>query len=143
MIRSHSLDLQASKAVFNKLKSRIERHMCYNNIWNVFSSHQWKFIRNDWRIAYGFVSILNDPRMLARHCFIVDRKGKAIDPTIFCFDHFKENEEISYFSFAVLDKNEYLTCLEMDDYDPSLHTACKPAEHEMYLWAKKQRLYLL
>lgn len=38
---------------------------------------------------------------MVRHCFIVDKEGRAIDPTLFAIKSFDENSHSNHVSFAV------------------------------------------
>jgi hypothetical protein len=142
MILTHSLNLQESKTVFNRLEPRIKRHMCYNNIWTVVNRYNSKFTKGEWKVAYGYIRIFPKEPLMARHCFIVDSKGNAIDLTIFRFGNYRESEE--YLSFAILNKQEYLECLLKDrENDPSLKDYFMLMERNVLNWANQEGLLLI
>ncbi|OMH99340.1 hypothetical protein BTA30_18740 [Bacillus swezeyi] len=49
--------------------------------------------------AYGFISSIEN--IMVRHCFIVDKEGRAIDLTLFAIKSFDENSHSNHVSFAV------------------------------------------
>jgi hypothetical protein len=137
-ITEHKMNVDMSKELYISCSNHIEKKQCYNNVWNAinFSGYGSKFVSGEWKVAYGYVSVLDDHGLMARHAFIIDEQGQAIDPTIVCLDHFNELNPREYVSFAILKFDEYLDILENNDLQPSLYMAFKDEEKQAWEWSK-------
>jgi hypothetical protein len=134
-VRKHKLNKELSRQVYETCSNNILPKHCYNNVWEVFEEYTECFREGDWKVAYGYVHATRN--MMARHCFIVNSKGEAIDPTLYTLSFFDENKEPEYdhVSFTLLDFDEYLTVLAKNDNQPSLFFAFRTREENAHKWA--------
>jgi hypothetical protein len=142
MIKEHGLNIELSKEVFQNCSHCVRPKECYNNVFNVLSYHSERFRTGEWKVAYGYVNIIKDQPMMARHCFIVTSDGEAIDPTIISTSTFKEDDEKRYMSFKVFDSMEdYLDSIESNNNNPFLFN--HPSEDHAIEWAKTNNKFLI
>ena len=103
-MKEYILDYERSKQMYEAHKNIIEMKMCYMNIWNIAVSKELTrdFMKGKLKVAYGAMpSVVNT---MVRHCFIVDDKGNAIDPTVFSVPEREPEEKAVYIAHTV-DKN--------------------------------------
>ncbi len=141
MIKEHTLDIHRSKEFYNKCRGIVKIKECYNNIFNVSSHIYNPFVNGELKIAFGYVLIMDN--MFARHCFIVDNNGNAIDPTIVSTSTFKEDKEHRYLSFDILEFNDYIDLLDKYEGDASLFKHYIESERLARDWAEKHSFVLL
>ncbi|WP_442638049.1 hypothetical protein [Rossellomorea marisflavi] len=99
----------------------IEVKQCYTNIFYVVMRNVDKFANGEWKVAYGYMNILPNQPFMARHCFIVNDKGEAIDPTIVETSSFDGDDPREYVSFHMFDDMEdYLGEVEKNNNVPDL-----------------------
>jgi hypothetical protein len=86
---------------------------------------------------------MEDKPLMARHCFIVNSIGEAIDPTLFCFKY--NDYERDYFSFFMYDNvSKYLKAVENNDFMPDLIKPLKEIEKVTSRpWAEENNYFLI
>lgn len=115
--------------------------MCYNNVFNVISFVNNKFRNGEWRVAYGYWTAIDG--IMARHCYIVDKDNRVIDPTA-PFSTAENVKEKKYLTFKVFDDaDEYLDLLWEHDKEPALYKALAEEEKEAHEYAMKNNLILI
>lgn len=128
----YKLNASHSRELYEKYKEHIEPKMCYNNIFHVFEYNVDKIRNGEWKIAYGYVSSVNN--VLCRHCFIIDEYGNALDPTI--FTQTEVNTDREYFSFKTYDDvAEYLDAIEENKLYVALERVLRAEERQAHEWA--------
>lgn len=121
MVRTHNLNLEESMKLNEEMNGIIEVKHCYTNIFYVAIRNSEKFANGEWKVAYGYMTILPNQPLMARHCFIVNDKGEAIDPTIVATSSFDADEPREYVSFHIFDDmEEYLGEVEENNNVPDL-----------------------
>lgn len=136
MIKEHNLNIDASREVFENCGAEIRIKECYDNVWKVINFGFGKnFASEKWKVAYGYVTSIEG--MMARHCFIVDEFGNAIDPTLINSQYFDEEKPNEYISYVTLTLKEYLDAIENHGMNTSLFTAFREAEAEARDYALK------
>jgi hypothetical protein len=140
LIQEHEFNVELSKEVYKKCEKHIELKMCYNNVFNVLSfGYGSEFYNGTWKIAYGYVTAIDG--LMARHCFIVDSDGQAIDPTIVMTKRF-DRDNRKHISFAVLDFPKYIKLLEEHNGEVSLFRAFREEEMLALKWSQKNNVFL-
>jgi hypothetical protein len=140
LIHEHEVNIKGSKDIYKECSHAIKKKMCYNNVFNVLIYYGDKFRNNEWKVAYGYVDVIDG--LMARHAFIVDENGKAIDPTL--ADRLEEGRDRKYVSFKIFDTlDEYLSTLEANDNEPALYDAFRTKEMKANEWASKKQLILI
>lgn len=136
-IKKHKLNIEKSQMVFNTLKRSMQKKECYINVFNVTSAMTEKFISGQWRIAYGYYPT-NFDNMYARHCFILDENGEAIDPTL-PLQEWRDMDSISeYISFKIFsDFSNYLDAVKKNNLDPSLDFYLVRSNAKAFEWANE------
>lgn len=67
---------------------------------------------------WGMPSVAN---AVVRHCFIVDDKGRAIDPTVLTVEERENKDGTVYMAYMVYDDvDQYIQAVEKNDYYPDL-----------------------
>lgn len=143
MITKHSLNYEQSEEVYSKCKLEIEVGACYNNVFSVIMSYKDKLNLKQWKIAYGYYAVFGD--MMARHCFIVNEQGEAIDPTIFTHTHNGPHNDEEYQSFYLIDNlHDYIKLLSNEyNHNPNLLISLRENEQEMFRWATENDRILI
>lgn len=73
---------------------------------------------------------------MARHCFIVNEQGEAIDPTLLTHKNRGLNEDEEYQSFYLIDNlYEYIELISESYSNPDLLSSLKGKEQEIFEWA--------
>lgn len=140
LVKKHKLNLELSKEVYEECRAFLAVKECYVNIFYTMTMFTEKFKSGEWKIAYGYIRVLPDHRMMARHCFIVNDRGEAIDPTLFTQKHFKETTDKEHVSFFMFDDlQEYIEAVENNDNVPDLIIPLIDLERETSdVWAEKE-----
>lgn len=130
-MEQYSLNAELSEAVYNKYKRHIKAKECYTNIFFLLSKEFSKFESGEWRIAYGFVSSIDC--IYCRHCFILERDGLVIDPTMFASD--RDISERAYFVIKVFERVEdYISAIDVENGYPALGRYLLRAEQKAQEW---------
>jgi hypothetical protein len=124
IIRNLTLDKELSMQLFNSHQDVLLPNHCYNNVFSMTHQHGHKFVTGEWKIAYGYWSIMD--KLMARHCFILEG-DTVIDPTY----GFRTSGESEYIAFKVLEFGEYLDLLTEADGQPALYGAFWKLENEL------------
>ena len=133
-MEQHFLNTELSETVYKKYKRHIKAKECYTNIFFVLSKEFSKFESGEWRIAYGFVSSIDS--VYCRHCFILERDGQVIDPTMFASDRDTSNR--TYFVMKVFDKvKDYISAIDEENGYPSLAKYLWCVESKAQAWGLK------
>lgn len=135
LVEKHPINREESLRVKEKLGELIQMKLCYNNVFHVVSYNHDKFFSGEWKVAYGFVTAVDN--IMARHCFVVNSDGECIDPTL----AHRENKE--YISFKILEMGEYFNLLMEYDGEPALYEAFIDEEKEVFQWASEEQVLLL
>lgn len=144
-IRKHKLNIELSKEVHEDIKEFLAVKECYVNVFYVMANFEDKFRDGEWKVAYGYMRVLPDDNMMVRHCFVVNEKGEAIDPTLFTHGYFKETTDKEHTSFIIFDDvEEYIQMVLGNDDMPDLLIPLMETEREVAgKWAKEEGLVLL
>jgi hypothetical protein len=142
MILEHKLNKDLSEEIYKSCKRWIKPKQCYSNVFHVTTNFVSNFSNGIWKIAYGYMKI-SAYNLMTRHCFIVNKKNEAIDPTIYSLKTFKEDNEHKYISFAVLNYDEYVDMIINNDNNPSLTIPLSNKERLAMEWAKNNNLFLI
>lgn len=144
MLTNHPLNYDLSKEVYETCKFFMKAKECYTNVFHTISFFTNKFKSGEWKIAYGYLRIFKDNFLMARHCFIVNEQGEAIDPTLFCLQYFNKDDDKNHLSFSLLELNEYFELVEGNEYKPDLiKTLSKYEETTSDVWAKENGYILI
>lgn len=138
MLPKHKLNLEESKALYQKWKHLIKKGYCYHNVFYVYDKNRMTFKNRGWKIAYGYYPLIEN--LMARHCFIIDENNEVIDPTLIALSSFEETKEYDYYSFVQYNTNEYLDMLTKHDGDVSLDKAFRNKRMEYYEMAQEKGL---
>lgn len=135
---NYILNVEKSREIYNKYKSRLEVKMCYNNIFKISSLEINKFYSGEWKIAYGYMSIM-DTVLYARHCFILEGNN-VIDPTLFTNPHPDTNRK--YLVFKIFDNyTDYTSSIENEDYKPALERTLRKLDLQLVIKEQKNGLF--
>lgn len=138
-MKTHKLDYEKSREFFAKTARDVRPKECYRNIFHASIRCLDDFIKGDLRIAYGYMQSLEN--VYVRHCFILDKEDRVIDPTIFCYERDEEKaRKTEYISFAVLSMEEYAKLLEENSYYPDLCMVLRDEETQAIQEAFKKGL---
>lgn len=142
MIKEHVLNKELSREVYENCAKNILPKQCYNNVWNVLQEYSSCFIEGDWFIAYGYVHATQN--FYARHAFIVNKDGEAIDPTLYALSYFDEDDMYEstqkHVSFSIMTVREYVDKIGRNDNQPALFGKFRNEEKEAWDWAKERSL---
>ena len=97
-MKQNLLNAEASIELYKDNESKINPKDCYINIFNVLTTYPRRFGTGEWKIAYGYVSSIEN--VFCRHCFIFAEE-KVIDPTIFSTE--RDNSERIYYPTKIFD----------------------------------------
>lgn len=118
-MKTYKLNRAKSKAFYAKVKKHMLVKDCYRNIFRSIATNHEAFVEGDLRIAYGYMQSVGN--IYVRHCFILDKEGDVIDPTIYAHsDEAANSREREYVPFAVLELEQYTKLLEANSYYPDL-----------------------
>ncbi|WP_168898374.1 hypothetical protein [Bacillus sp. ISTL8] len=141
MVEMLKINYEESVRVHKENLRRIEKKMCYNNVFNVVSYVDDKFHSGEWRVAYGYWTAIDG--IMARHCYIVDKDNRVIDPTA-PFSTTKDIRNVDYLTFKIFeDADEYLELLWEHDREPALYKAFLEEEKKAHEHAMKNNLILI
>ena len=133
------LDIQTSKAIYEKNKDKIEAKMCYRNIFRMVTCMFSKFQSGEYKVAYGYISVF-DKSLYARHCFIVCG-DYVIDPTIFAASG---NLDADYIITKIYDSvDEYMKAIEDNDFIPDLIIPLQDLDKKMFIQMQEKGIYLV
>lgn len=110
-----SLNVKQSKEVYKQNRDRVMVKQCYENIYKIVTAHPAPFKDGRWRVAYGYMDS-GCPGLLLRHCFILDKYGRVIDPTMVAvrnklkaeFGDYKDHWPNYYVMYSFSDISEYV-----------------------------------
>lgn len=144
LVKRHPFNHDLSKKVYKQLERILEPKGCYLNVFNVLTYNPAMFRLGEWKIAYGYIRVLENHNMMARHCFIVNKKGEAIDPTIFTIGS-KGKIIDEYYSFFIYDNVElYIDDIERNQNIPDLISPLMKVETKTsMLWAEENDYVLI
>lgn len=109
-MKLHTLNRELSLEVFEECKEVMEVKQCYVNVFYAAQRYAHKLLAGQWKVAYGYMPSVQ--HYMARHCFLVNEAGEAIDPTRYTRTRLIENDE-PYVSFKVFDTfPEYLKAVK-------------------------------
>ncbi|MEK5036277.1 hypothetical protein MKY96_33030 [Paenibacillus sp. FSL R7-0302] len=145
MIKEHTLEPDLSQSLYDEHTDCVSIKNCYINIFNIAIENLYKFDFEGWKIAYGYMSSVDN--LMVRHCFIVNRAGQAIDPTIFAIGN-RNDETVArkiYASFKVFDDlDEYAKAIEDNKNIPDLLRPLMPLDISFEsTWAKPKSKILI
>lgn len=130
-MEQHFLNAELSEAVYKKYKRGIKAKECYTNVFFLLSKEFSKFESGEWRVAYGFVSSIDC--IYCRHCFILERDGLVIDPTMFASE--RDNSERIYFVMKTFERTEdYISAIDSENGYPALGRYLRRIEMEAQSW---------
>ena len=148
MIKHHEINFITSKEVYEELKHLLEVKMCYNNVFHVVSSSKYidMFLSGDWKIAYGYIRVLEGQPLITRHAFIIDEEERVIDPTLYTMEHFNENDYNyrQHTSFEVMDIDTYRSAIDENNYLPDLAGVLRVKEMKSVgQWVSDEGLFVI
>lgn len=130
-MKQYLLNAEASLALYKDNASKINPKDCYINIFNVLTTYPRRFGTGEWKIAYGYVSSIEN--VFCRHCFIFAEE-KVIDPTIFSTE--RDNSERIYYLTKIFDSvDEYLSALDAEEGYPALTKYLQEKDKAASEWA--------
>ena len=130
-MEQHFLNTELSREVYKKYRRGIKAKECYTNVFFILSKEFSKFQSGEWRVAYGFVSSID--HIYCRHCFILERDGRVIDPTMFASD--RDTTERTYFVMKAFEKvDDYISAIDAENGYPSLGRHLLKAEMKAQKW---------
>lgn len=133
------LDIQKSKAMYEKFKGKIEAKMCYNNIFRMVTYMLPKFQSGEYKVAYGYISIF-DKSLYARHCFIICGDS-VIDPTLFASSG---NLDADYIITKIYDNiSDYTKAIEDNDFIPDLVRPLRELDKKISMQMQEKGIYLI
>ena len=145
MIEVLDLNIDSSYEIFNDTKDIIGQGKCYENCLRIVADRlDIAFEVGAVKIGYCYVG--GEQYYLVRHCVIIDPDNKVIDPCVFFKNGFEdvkkkiENQDIKYYVFASLDRNEYINIAENIDTDLDFRKALKEQEKEVLEFIKENNL---
>jgi len=140
LILKHEMDVDLTLSVYEECKHSIEMKQCYNNIFNVLTRSYNKFSSGEWRVAYGYVLVVQN--IMARHCFIVTKDNTIVDPTLVTTSSFDKYKDKYYISFKIFELQEYLDAIERNDRQPSFYGVYREEEMKANEWALENGMVL-
>ena len=136
-MRKLNLDVNKSKEVYDTCKDRIKQKECYSNVFNIMDYDPKPFRDGTWKISYGYVEAMSG--LYCRHCFIVDKDDRVIDPTT--FTHKEPPTQRAYYVMYIFDDlDDYLSAVLSEDCMPSLDLYFKDDDKAAFKWAKNNNL---
>ena len=135
-IYENEFDLEQSKEVFNTCKSFLKKQECYTNTFYVMSHYISNFEERGWRIAYGYFMTMD--QLFIRHCYIIDREGKVIDPTYILTRRDDTEESPIYWTFSLFEMDDYLSLVERYDNSPDFIEHYQDTHRTLLKWGIKQ-----
>lgn len=144
-IQHHPLNYEESIALRDEMGDVLVSKECYSNVFHAILYSGGKFTSGEWKVAYGYIQVLENTPIMGRHCFIVNSKGEAIDPTLMNVTGFKAGEERGHISFKVFEDLEtYLDAVTDNDNVPDLVRPLRKLEHEICQpWAHSNSVALI
>lgn len=146
MIQEHKFNFKLSKETYENNKNRIEKNLCYNNVFNLITwDDEDKFRGEKWKVAYGYVTLPSESSIMVRHCFVINEENEVIDPTLVCtnyedLDKIKGNK---YITFAILELDNYLDMLWKYDRMPELTEPLFEKDKLASEWAMENGVMLI
>lgn len=129
-MKNYVLNAEKSKMVYDRGQYEIKE--CYTNIFRAVTENYVRFVSGEWKVAYGYVTAIRG--LLARHCFIIDKSGDVIDPTICANPH--TNTDRQYYAMYVFENIEkYEIAIEREGGYPALYSTMRPYEKRAQEWA--------
>lgn len=143
MLKRHPFNREESLRVYQECADIVKYKECYANVYNVAAHFAHLFHDKEWKVAYGYIRISPDNNMWARHAFIVNKQGGAIDPTYFSHENHFEGELKQHTSFYIFnDITRYATVVERNKNFPDLLQPLRKQEEKMGEWAKANNMVL-
>lgn len=144
-IQEHKLNHEKSMSVCNKMGNEIQMKECYSNVFRATTHFHENFENGDWKVAYGYIQAIENNPLMTRHCFIVDKNGFAIDPTLMTTSSYKKGQNKKYITFFIFESvDEYLEAVASNDYIPDLIQPFWKYENEVSEpWAHENGLLLM
>lgn len=145
MLKEYKLNHELSMEVRNKMGDVLVMKECYTNIFHSLRFFVEKFRSQEWAIAYGYIRVLENQPLMARHCFIVTKEGEAIDPTLMNISGYTKGQDRKHVTFAEFDDMEkYLEAITKNDNCPDLvHYFRKREQTISQKWAMEKGVVLL
>lgn len=143
MIKDHRFNADLSLEVYEECRDLVKSKQCYSNTYYVAVHYADKFHAKEWKVAYGFIRILPDSNMWARHAFIINKNGEAIDPTFYSHKSIHAGDENEHKSFHVFhDIARYANIVRLNNNIPDLLIPLRKKEAKMGEWAEKNNMVL-
>lgn len=142
-MKKHKVDIDLSIKVHEGIKDKVEIRECYYNVNQAMFANLDMFYYNTWKVAYGYYPT-TVKGFYARHCFLVDSNGNAIDPTLPLQRYRDLDEGINdYYSFKIFETVEsYIEALNDEGYY-SLEQTLKEEDKKAIEWARENGIRLL
>ncbi|WP_124118388.1 hypothetical protein [Paenibacillus xylanexedens] len=144
MIKQHPFNHDLSLEVYNECQDMLKPKECYTNIYYTAVEFAEKFHGKEWKVAYGYIRISPEANLMARHCFIVNADGEAIDPTYFTHDNLYSGDVKEHTSFYIFnDITRYARWVEKNKFIPDLEKPLREKEKAMQEWARSNHMILV
>lgn len=144
MISKHTLNLDLSRVVYDTCQNEIKTKECYINIYKTIDYFRERYDSGEWKIAYGYFTVMPSTHLMARHCFIVNDKGEAIDPTLLKLHSLEDGAGREYISFAIFKTlDTYLESVSKNQQVPDLIKPLKKMDNHAFLWAYQNKRLLI
>lgn len=143
-MKKHVFNYDQSLLVYKACNQHLQPKDCYRNVFKTISFFSEKFHSGEWKIAYGFFSVLPNELLITRHCFLVNEAGEAIDPSLIVVENYKVNEPREYFSFTIFNSlDEYLDVIEKNLHVPDLLKALQKHERIVEQKLRKEGFFVI
>lgn len=145
MLKEYKLNHELSMELRDKMGDVLVMKECYTNMFHAMRFCMDKLNSKEWAIAYGYIRVLEDQPLMARHCFMVTKDGEAIDPTLMNVSGYEKGQDRKHVTFAEFDDMEaYLDAITKNDNCPDLvHYFRKREQTISQKWANDNGVLLL
>ncbi|MNN23979.1 hypothetical protein D3C81_1373930 [compost metagenome] len=141
----HQLNEEESKRVYEACKAYMENKMCYHNIFHAVCRFPREIASGEWKITYGYMTSIRN--IMVRHCFLVNRQGEVIDPTMYTHERLLDTlpEYVPFYRF--INYERYMAAIEANENYPDLWNHPQVRRHDKHFeesqWVKDNGVFLL
>lgn len=141
-MQEHRFNYELSEEIYRACSHFLEFKECYTNVFYTSQHFIHKFLSGDWKVAYGFMSAIDD--VMVRHCYILNENNEVIDPTPFCNKNY-DGEIKEYATFYIFDDyGKYNDAIAENNLMPDLVQHLFKIERDLSTsWAKENQKILI
>lgn len=132
-MKQYFLNEEVSLELFKQHEDIIEPKNCYINIFKLLTVYPQTFRSEEWKIAYGYISSVDN--VYCRHCFIF-AGDEVIDPTIFSTERYNSGR-VYYITKVFNSIDGYLSALDAEKNYPALQRYLQKEDSAACEWAQK------